>query len=352
MATRYRVVEFAALGANPTAEQIEAVIRGGHEVVVDVPGHCTLIVGFDHTRRMYKIKNSWNEGTFIESSYDSTTWPILGGRYIIDVDARDASPAWDAFWVGRWHMDHDGWHGDLVIRRTTDLHGNPGDPTKLGDYYRNGQRYAVNGVTSQDGQALHFWVADTTDEVAPGTPAGQEFWAYVYSHDVRKAAGTTTWSNSRYGVTLSRDDLTGHSSAGFSANDWIGHWSMNHDGWQGSLSITSVDPFQATYKATWDGADVPVTGGGLTGGADHYLEFGLEFFAGNAQDFRIYGHTRENDVFSGITLWGGRVYGVQGHQSNPVLEQLDPHSIRETREYPNLAVQAASHASGWTARAK
>jgi Papain family cysteine protease len=345
-AARYRVTDFAALPPMPTSEQVEAVIRGGHEVVADVPGHCLLLVGFDHDRRVYMAKNSWGEGHFIELGYDSADWQIQGGRYVIDVDAVDAAPSWDAFWVGRWQMDHDGWRGDLVIRRTTDFHHDQGQPTKLGDYYRDGNRYAVNGLTSQDGQALHFWVADTTDKVAPGTQTGQEFWTYVYSQDCRKAAGTTTWGDSRFGVTLSRDAIDGTPSAGFEADAWLGDWAMNHDGWEGVLTITSVSPFAASYRTGWDGATVSVNGG-LTGGADHYLELGIEFFPGNPQDFRLYGHTRENDVFSGITLWGGRVYGVQGHRAqatNPLLGRLSP---SEAVKYPLVAHRLPQGDVGW-----
>ncbi len=311
---RYRVADFGALPGDPTPEQVEDVIRGGHEVVADVPDHCILIVGFDRPRRKFLVKNSWGEGHFIELDYDSPTWPIKGGRYVIDVDPPDSAPNHDAFWVGRWNHDHDGWRGQLVIRRTTDYRQNQGDPTKLGDYYRDGKRYAVNGLTMQDGQALHYWIADTTDKVQPGTPSGQEFWAYVFSNDCRKAAGDTTWNGTKFGVTLSRDDIGGAPSAGFGRGDWIGDWAMNHDGWTGTLSITSVDPFQAKYHADWDGRTIAVTGG-IVGGGDFFAQLGLEFTAGQPQDFRLWGHTRENDRFSGITLWGGRAFGVQAHRT-------------------------------------
>jgi hypothetical protein len=311
---QYRVSDFGALPGMPTSEQVEAVLRGGHEVVADVPGHCLLIVGFDRLRRVYTAKNSWGEGYFIELSYDSTTWPILGGRFVIDVDALDAQPQKDAYWLGRWNMDHDGWRGELVIRRTTDYRRSQGESTKLGNYYRDGQRYDVNGATSQDGQALHFWIADTPGKVQPGAQQGQEFWAYVYSHDCMRAAGSTTWGRSRFGVSLSRNRLSGTPSPGFKAQDWIGDWAMNHDGWLGTLSIASVEPFAATYTTSWDGTSLPVTGG-LAGGASHFLQIAIPFFPGNPQDFRLFGHTRENDVFSGLTLTGGRTYGVQGYRA-------------------------------------
>ena len=65
-------------------------------------------------------------------------------------------------------MDHDGWRGEMVIRRVTDYRSSPGVLTKLGNYYRDGVRHAVNG-TVEDGRQLHFWIADGSERVAPGS---------------------------------------------------------------------------------------------------------------------------------------------------------------------------------------
>jgi hypothetical protein len=291
---------------------VEAVLAAGHEVVADVPGHCLLIVGFDRTRRVYSIKNSWGENRFIELSYDSTEWPILGGRYITDVQPIDAPAQWDAFWCGRWHMDHDGWRGELVIRRTTDYRGEPDAPTKLGNYYRDGERYDVNGTTAQGGQALHFWIADTTTRVQPGAQQGQEFWTYVFSWDPQNAAGTTTWSGVPYGVSLGRSSIAGTPTKGFTAEDWVGTWHMNHDGWQGTLHVDSAAPFSGSYT--------PAQGGPLAvnGAADstqpHILNVNIAF-PDNNQPFRLLAHTWEKDVFSGVTQWKDLSFGVQGHRT-------------------------------------
>jgi hypothetical protein len=325
IAAKYRVTDFGALPGNPSPDQVEAVLRGGHEVVADVPGHCLLLVGFDHDRRVYMVKNSWGEGAFIELSYDSKDWPILGGRYVIDVGPIEASAQNDAKWVGRWHMDHDGWRGELVIRRTTDYREHQGDPTKLGDYYKDGQRYDVNGVTSQEGQALHFWVADTTDKVQPGAQQGQEFWAYVFSWDPGLAAGSTRWDGSDYGVRLSRGVLEGTPSKGFGPDTWLGSWAMNHDGWQGTLDIRSTQPFAASYTSS-DG-NVLAVSGGPDGAQPHILRIGVAFDPGSPQQFQLFGHTWENDVFSGVTELGGRAYGVQGHRNAGHVDVHEPIGI-------------------------
>jgi hypothetical protein len=309
---RFRITDYGALPGMPSPDDVEAVIRSQSEVVADVPGHCLLIIGFDHDRRVYFVKNSWGEGHFIELSYDSTTWPILGGRFINDVDVADACWQKDAAWLGRWQMDHDGWRGELVVRRTTDYRGRQGDPTKLGDYYRDGQRYDVNGSTAEDGQALHFWIADTTAKVQPGEERGQGFWAYIFSWDPRNAAGSTRLDGSDYGLSLSRDALPGTASQGFDAAAWQGSWAMNHDGWQGTLNISSVQPFAATYTADSNTLNVA---GGPDGGQPHILRITVPFDATNPQQFQLFGHTWENNVFSGVTEWDGQAYGVQGHRT-------------------------------------
>ncbi|MEV4317171.1 C1 family peptidase [Actinocrispum sp. NPDC049592] len=309
---KYRVTGYAAIPGNPSPSDIEKVIASGREVVVDVPGHATLIVGYDRNRRVYLIKNSWGEGKIIESSYDSTSWPILGGRYITDVDAVNAAPQWDAFWVGRWQMDHDGWRGELVIRRTTNYRRSQGQPTKLGNYYRDGKSYDVNGVTAQNGQALHFWIADQPGKVQPGTASGQEFWAYVYSFAPTLAAGSTSWSGIPFGVSLSRSALPGRPTSGFVANDWIGTWAMNHDGWTGTLRVTSVAPFSASYTHE-DGRTLAVTGG-LDSAHPHVIRARIGFAADDQRPFQLYAHTWEKDIFSGTTQWGGQNYGVNGRR--------------------------------------
>jgi hypothetical protein len=162
LSARYLVTDCRALPRNPKAEDVEAVLAAGHEVVADVPGHTLLIVGYDRSRRVFEVKNSWGERELVEVAYDSPDWPLLWGWYVLDVTPLNAPPQPESCWLGRWQMNHDGRHGELVIRRTTDYRNDPGAPTKLGTYYRAGHRRDVNGYTTQDGEALHFWVAALT----------------------------------------------------------------------------------------------------------------------------------------------------------------------------------------------
>jgi len=82
---------------------------------LDKPHWESLIIGFDRTRSVYFVKNSWDEGHFLEVPHNSPTRPVLAGRCITDVAPVDAAAQWDAFWLGHWQRDHDGWRGTLRI---------------------------------------------------------------------------------------------------------------------------------------------------------------------------------------------------------------------------------------------
>ena len=105
-------------------------------------------------------------------------------------------------------MDHDGWRGDLIIRRFTNFGRTDLEPTKLGDYFRDGSRYDVNGSVSDDGSTMTFWVADTTNCTQPGSEVGQRFFARFCANDLNNAAGVTEFDGIEYGVRLSRQPFT------------------------------------------------------------------------------------------------------------------------------------------------
>jgi hypothetical protein len=319
---KYRVKSWSALGDNPTPEAIEQVIRAGYEVVADVPGHCVLIVGYDRKKRTFLVKNSWGENEFITISYDdNSAWKIIGASYIKDVIDPNTSPQIKARWLGQWNMDHDGWRGTLVIRRFTSFrNANENAATKLGNYYRDGQRFDVNGYFLNDGQAIVFHIADHTGRIVPSTLLGQRFEAYSFSWDAFNAAGKTTWQNVPFGTILSRKAIPGVYSSSFSRDEWIGNWDMNHDGWRGILSIKGFIPLpsplfnmmtiNASYTAS-DGKVYPVTGV-LSNNALHVLSLNIKFSSDNNQRFDLTYHTWEDKVFSGVTYWGNTTFGVQG----------------------------------------
>jgi hypothetical protein len=201
---RFRVTDYAALPEDPPIEQVESVLAAGYEVVADIPGHCTLLIGYDRPARQWLVKNSWGEGGPEQWAYDDRDNVIFGGFYVLDVAATSAEPMNHAWWIGRWHMDHDGLRGELVIRRTNDFHTAPDQPTKLGNYYSDGKRHDVNGQAIDGGQGLQLWVADTMDRVPPGAREGQEFTVHVSDLEADRAVGSTTRGGKTYDVRLSR----------------------------------------------------------------------------------------------------------------------------------------------------
>jgi hypothetical protein len=85
---------------------------------------------------------------------------------------------------------------------------------------------------------------------------------------------------------------------------------MDHDGHHGTLHITSTDPFVATYTPD-GGAAIPVHGT-FPESTPHALHAAIPFDAAHPQPFKLYIHTREKDLFSGTTVWGGATFGVHG----------------------------------------
>jgi hypothetical protein len=306
-AARYRVAAWGALPDNPSSSQVESTLAAGHEVIAGLAiGHVVLIIGYDRPKRQWLVKNSWGDGKPVTFPYDTTK--INDATYVIDVVPPDTAPQKAAWWIGRWHMNHDGHAGELVIRRTIDFR-QPKGATKLGNYYAGGKRADVNGTVIDGGQGLHFWLADTPDRVKPGELSGQEFIVYAFSSDPCNAAGLTTWNGIQFGVTLNRAPLAVKAGRSFSANAWCTDWSVSCDGVRGTLSLKGVAPVSGTYR-TEQGETFAVKGG-LNAAQPHLLDLQIAAPGGDRR-LRLAYHTWQSDVFSGITTWKGRNFGVSG----------------------------------------
>ena len=301
---RYQVETFAALPDRPSVDQVKRVLQAGFEVVADIKDHCFLIIGYDDALRVFEVKNSWGENAFIQYSYDN---PVLGGRYITKV--RPVSePQTEAAWMGHWFMDHDGWHGELMIRRFTNFGRTDSEPTKLGDYFRDGSRYDVNGSASDDGSTMTFWVADTTNRTQPGSEVGQRFFARFCANDLDNAAGVTEFDGVEYGVRLSRKPFTQSAINHFDVNRWLDGWSINQGTHAELLRISSVKPLEGRYER-----------GGLTydilGNVDsehgHIIRFKVPFDPVDLTSYVLCHHTWEDGAVSGYCRPPGQMVGVQ-----------------------------------------
>lgn len=315
---KYRVTGYSPM-PSLSIEAMEHVLSSGHEIVVDLNwGHVVLLIGYDQKKKIFLIKNSWGDSDFWQRPYDTVKNEVIGGYYITDVSDPNAEPELGAMWLGQWKMDHDGWKGDLTIRRFTDLRQqDPKAATKLGNYYRDGKRFDVNGYFSDNGRSMIYYIADTINRVQPGTLTGQRFETYLFSWDRINAAGTTSWQQIPFGVASRRGPIPGKYSNKFEINEWKGTWSMNHDGWQGTLTINTITPLflgistvSGTYL-TSEKKSLPFFGS-IPTGRPHLITINIPFTSDNNQRFDLMYHTWEDGVFSGVTYWGGKKFGVQG----------------------------------------
>lgn len=280
------------------------MLQAGFEVVADIKDHCFLIIGYDDALRVFEVKNSWGENAFIQYSYDS---PVLGGRYITQV-LPVAEPRTEAAWMGPWFMDHDGWRGELMIRRFTDFRSTDSQPTKLGDYFRDGNRYDVNGAMSDDGSTMTFWVADTTNRTQPGSQTGQRFLVRFCADDLGNAAGATELEGVDYGVRLSREPFTHSPIDHFDANRWFDGWSVKHGAHTELLRISSVSPLEGRYERGDRTYDIA---GSVDPDHPHILRFKVAFDPVEPTPYVLFHHTREDGAVSGYARPPGQMFGVQ-----------------------------------------
>jgi len=325
---------------------IENSIASNHEVVLDIStnwsqdsdgvwqyisvsgaqGHTVLIVGYDRRSRLFTFKNSWGASGLDRMSYDCLTHISVGACTLNGVISPIRGPQIQSRWLGNWSSDHDGWRGKLTIRRVTNFRdGNAANPTKLGNWYPTDRtRRDINGSFGENGLQCNYWMAPNSDRVQPGQLIGQPFNVENYSWESTRCAGTTVWNNTQYGVILDRSMIPGRSGTS-DRNDWIGSWAMDHDGWQGTLTISgfldinlpwpinlSFTIVQASYTAA-DGT-VSGVGGWLDTNNQHHLSLTIAF-PGNNQPFELYRFSWETDNAAGTTVWAGTTFGVRLHKN-------------------------------------
>lgn len=181
----YRVTAYKSLGDNPSIEALENTLLAGHEVVIDVPNHTTLIIGFDSIRQMWLVKNSGGENRILEWPYATTQ--ILSAHYIEDVAPVAVQP--DPMWMGNWELTIGDQTSRVLIRRTED-YGSPGQATRLGTAFTSRGPFYVNGLISDGGRKLKMHIADTAGDLAPGTLNGTPVTASLSSTDPYIAKAT------------------------------------------------------------------------------------------------------------------------------------------------------------------
>ena len=340
---RYRVVSAAYAPKGDTAA-LETIIAGGHEILMDINlkwrwnmlrdryeynkdatggMHEMLLIGYDRIDDNFIAKNSWGESEFIKLSYELVAKAMTGGTYITAIAPPTAPVDQRARWLGRWQVDHDGWIGELVIRRFTNFRNTDGNaPTKIGTYYRGGVAYDVNGSFQNEGRSLTFYIADAPGRVTPGSFTGQRFEVHMMGREYGVAGGVTEWASIPFGVRMSRYGFAAlPAGSPFNVHKWLSSFDMSHDGWHGRLAFTDYSyttpsgsaPYWLLYGTyTQDGrAPLAVTGKAFAD-RPHRLDMTVPFSAELRQRFVLHYHTREENVFSGVTWWSGYPFGVVG----------------------------------------
>jgi len=306
-------------------------------------GHAILVIGYDKVNQRYLVKNSYGPGSnyWIPYFTDDGITPVLwNGQVITRVRHTNLEAQREAEWIGVWNMDHDGWIGKLIIRRTRRSPNENNvyqgaastplvsisNPPRIGSYYSGGKHYPVFGETDGSGRKLVFYIDFNTndnsysDNVGDVTGKAQRFEVYLFS-DADLAAGVTYWNHKRFGTFLSRTymDIPHGGVSAFTVGDWKKFWELNiGDRQKGFLQISDIVNGQPQGKYIQDGKNYPISGIA----SDNYLGLKVELGGGNSLYLNLLYHTREKDFVSGFTKSEEGVYGVKKTLSLPLKKPI------------------------------
>jgi hypothetical protein len=347
----YRATDWGSLGSSPSTTDIENTLLAGHEVIADVKhkvppigGHVLLLIGFDRDRQVFQAKNSWGENQFIEIQYQNDpNWGINAGTYIKDVTDPNNFVQSLACWVGNWWMNFKGKTGRLLIRRFVDFR-HVGEPTKLGNYYVDGQKFEVNGSFQDWGSTMDMFIATSQGKLKPGTLQGTEVHAKLSFKDIFNASGVagdgSPASLSRYATRYAAIWQQGPNTP----------WQARH-GLTGEQYQTTFDQLvsqgyrlvqvcgysewlDARYAAIWSQADGPAWEArhGLSA-IDYQNTFdtlvGQGYRLKNVSGYAINGEARYAGIWekSEGPEWQAR-HGMTGEQYQKTFDQLNGQGFR------------------------
>lgn len=341
---RYGVQEIMLL--EPATVQdtalMEALLAEGNEIIVDVKlkwrencttgiheydacvddgAHVFLVIGYNRPDGYFLVKNSWGEPDFIRVSYEFIRKSASHGAIVTQV-TDPANPNLKGLMMGVWNMDHDGWKGQLIVRRVTNPIKSDNPTTRLGHYVDgSGNMRVVNGHFIDGDRGIKFAIGNT-DQNPIGEMTGQVFENDIYSSDRNYASGFTTWNGTPFGSFLTRHTLPGvFDENNFTKEKWIGAWDINRDGLRENLTISGFTRsgsdwlLNATYT-TGDGRILTVSGQ-LANAREHIASFEVPFSNNSGQTFVLHFHTFENNMASGYTYQGETRFGVHAVKKSP-----------------------------------
>ena len=183
-------------------------------------------------------------------------------------------------------LDHDGWRGEVTIRRFTNFNRPDAEPTKLGDYYRGGERYDVNGFMFRDGNTVTFWWL-THRPPSPGAQVGQRFVVFFCENDLRtlpespNTVVSHTVSGSRGVPSRTRRSL----SSTYGVGGWIIRLGREPSE---VLRISSVDPLEGRYERRGVTYDIV---GNVDPETPHNIRFKVPFDPVDHTTFELFDQT-------------------------------------------------------------
>ena len=230
-------------------------------------GHAMVLVGYDRGKELFLFKNSWgNTLSYHWIPYQAIESRASDGEVVLSVRDPNLPPPAELMWMGRWTMDHDGWPGELIIRRpgkvpeitfegdfilvSSPTFGND----RIGTYKdQGGDSHEVTGKVGT-GTSL-IWIHDQV-EGPPDPPSqpvnlnGQKFFLRLFQPEDKPylfgnfASGETEWSDFDFGVLLHRPEIDiKHTPGAFSLNLWKDGFKLYlQDGTSKNLSVTEIGP--------------------------------------------------------------------------------------------------------------
>jgi hypothetical protein len=301
-------------------------------------GHAMLMVGYDEARQVFIVKNSWGSDNPYEAGYtllgydQITSGNVGSAAYIVDVVTDlDAGYREEQRFLGRWNLNHDGWRGTLDINRIPDFYQNHylakstfgTADNRIGTFFsHDGYTYRVNGT--MEGNKIVFRIDGNNRNQDYDDMTGKPYTGYIFSRDPETIAGTFVDGGTTYGFHATQGDwLPPDASPGgaFAGAQYIGNWSLNHDGWPGTLTITSVNPLTGALSASYRNAQgevFPVTG--RVGAGGRAITFSIAFDAASPQVFNGYIYSWDRGIMSGITFWAGMPFGWVAERHDLVLQ--------------------------------
>jgi hypothetical protein len=280
--------------------------------------HAVLLVGYDDSTSTFLMKNSWGGTALNTFSYDWVSRGLVSQAGVV-TDVAPPNGNFDVWnnkqlFLGRWSLDHDGWHGTLDLYRIPRVDGDANSDWRVGTYFGpDGVPRRVNA--KMNGNRIDFLINwNNPNQTGQGFDPGSalHFTGYIFSWDHLIIAGTMldNRDGNTYGFhALKSTSWTGTPRSTLDPQTLSGIWNLDYDGRKGQLVVSSFDSFTGGFSGTYTaggGQQYPASG---TVSSDP-RKFTLTIaFGAQPQAFNgfIYGH--ELQFAAGTTTWANVPFG-------------------------------------------